>query len=78
MALGTLEIIALITIGIALIKIITLMINPKSWFDSTKKLFVNVKAAQFVSLVLAAVLLYFLIRFQTVTRLTPSIRAAWD
>lgn len=60
MALGTLEIMALITIVIAAVKIVTLLINPKAWLDMSKGWFKNVGLMQLICLIIAAVALYFL------------------
>lgn len=56
------EIIALIVIIIFAIKIIVILVNPKSWADIVKKVWVNPMVMSIVSLILAAIVLYYLIQ----------------
>lgn len=56
------EIIALIVIIISAIKIIVILVNPKSWADIVKKVWVNPMVMSIVSLILAAIVLYYLIQ----------------
>ena len=63
--MGIIEILALILIVISVIKIVTLLIHPESWFVFTKKVFVKPKVTSTVALILAAAVLYFLIRAGT-------------
>jgi len=56
------EIIALIIIIISAIKIIVILANPKAWADLVKKVWVNPMVMSIVSLILAAIVLYYLIQ----------------
>lgn len=55
-------IIALILIIVSAIKIIVILVNPKSWADLVKKIWVNPMVTSIVSLILAAIVLYYLIQ----------------
>ena len=55
-------IIALIIIIISAIKIIVILVNPKSWADVVKKLCSNPMVTSIVSLILSAIVLYYLIQ----------------
>jgi len=49
-------------IVLASIKIVVLLIKPQSWIKLTKKLYVNPQLTSMTSILLAAVVLYFLIK----------------
>jgi len=55
-------IIALILIIISAIKIIVILVNPKSWADIVKKIWANPMVTSIISLILAAIVLYYLIQ----------------
>jgi len=55
-------IIALILIIVSAIKIIVILVNPKSWADIVKKIWANPMVMSIVSLILAAIVLYYLIQ----------------
>ena len=55
-------IIALILIIVSAIKIIVILVNPKSWADVVKKIWANPMVMSIVSLILAAIVLYYLIQ----------------
>lgn len=60
------EIIALIVILVAAIKIIVLLINPKSWMGVVRKVWTNPMITSVISLILAAVVLYYLLQEITI------------
>ncbi len=63
MAFTSVEIIALVMIIFAVIKMIVLLINPKSWMDFAKSLLgKNGLLGQIIGLILGAVVLYYLIQ----------------
>ena len=55
-------IIALILIIISAIKIVVILVNPKSWADFVKKLWSNPMITSVISFILAAIVLYYLIQ----------------
>ncbi|MDP3986867.1 MAG: hypothetical protein Q8P81_01435 [Nanoarchaeota archaeon] len=57
----SLEIIALIFIALALIKMLFLAVKPKAWISFSKKIYSSPKVVSFVSTILALVVLYYLI-----------------
>ncbi|MFC1710612.1 hypothetical protein ACFLZJ_00420 [Nanoarchaeota archaeon] len=60
MAFTSIEILALILIVVSVIKIITLLVNPKGWFKFAKGFWKNSALARIVSLILAVVVFYYL------------------
>lgn len=60
------EYIALIFIVFATIKILVLLINPKSWMNFAKKLWVNPRITTIVCLILAAIVLWYLLAEMTI------------
>ena len=56
------EIIALILILVAAIKMFVLLVNPKAWMSFAKGIYSQSGLAQFVGLILAAVVLYYLLK----------------
>lgn len=62
MAFTSIEIIALVMIVLAVIKIGVLLVNPKSWMNFAKNLYSKPKAVSSVALILAAIVLYYLIQ----------------
>ena len=56
------EIIALIMIILAVVKIIILLVNPGAWLDFAKSMWKNPGAVKVVGLVLAAITLYYLLQ----------------
>lgn len=61
------EIIALIIIIISAIKIIVILVNPKSWADVVKKIWVNPMVTSIIALILAAIVLYYLVWIEGIT-----------
>ncbi len=59
--MNVIEILALILIVISAVKILTILVAPKSWLNFAKKFYVKPRVTSAIALVLAAVLLYFLI-----------------
>jgi len=56
------EIIALIFVILASVKILVILVKPKAWLDSVvKKVWVNPLITEVVSLVLAGIVLYYLL-----------------
>jgi hypothetical protein len=69
MAFTAVEIIALILLALGVVKMIVLLISPKSWLNLAKKLYNNKLVFQLVCLVLAAVVFYFLLQELTVIQI---------
>ena len=61
------EIIALILIIVSAIKIIVILANPKSWADIVKKIWANPMVTSIISLILAAIVLYYLVWVEGIT-----------
>ena len=61
------EIIALILIIISAIKVIVILANPKSWADIVKKVWANPMVTSIISLILAAIVLYYLVWVEGIT-----------
>jgi len=61
-AFTSIEIIALVLLIVGLVKMVVLLINPKSWMNFAKGLWKNKVVFRLVVLILAAVVLYFLIQ----------------
>lgn len=62
MQLSNLEILASILIIFSLIKIIIVSISPQSWFNFAKKLYSKPQITSLIALILAAIVLYVLIK----------------
>lgn len=62
MAYTPVEIIALIIIIFTAIKLVVIVINPGSWMNFSKKLWSNRPVSMVISLILAAIVFYYLIR----------------
>jgi len=62
MTFSVIEWFALILIVVVAIKIFVILINPKSWLNFTKSLFGRPWLAGLVSLILAAIVLYYLMQ----------------
>jgi len=69
MLLTPVEIIALILIIFATLKIVVLLISPKSWINFVKGLWSNVVIIQLVSFVLAGIVLYYLLQQMTIVQI---------
>ena len=67
------EIIALILIIVSAIKIVTILIKPQAWANLTKKLWVNPMVMAGISLILAAVVLYYLLQELTIVQILASM-----
>lgn len=61
MNFGILEFLALILIVLSAVKLVVLLINPQSWFESVRKLYTNPQITSGVALILALIVLYLLI-----------------
>ncbi len=61
------EIIALILIIFSAIKILVISVNPKSWADFVKKIWAKPMVTSVISLILAAVVLYYLVWIEEIT-----------
>lgn len=61
MSFGTLEILALILIAIAAIKLIILIVNPDIWYIFIEKLYSKPQLISLIALLLAALVLYLII-----------------
>jgi len=61
MVLTSIEIFALIVVIVAAIKILVLLIQPKSWLSVVKTVYAKPALAMMVELILAAVILYYLL-----------------
>ena len=62
------EIIALIVIAVSVIKMIVLLVNPRAWMNFAKGIYSKSGVVQFVSLILAAVVLYYLLQEITIVQ----------
>ena len=62
MTFGTLEILALILILITAIKLIIFLINPQLWYSFIEKIYSKPPLTSFVAFLLAAIVLYFLLK----------------
>ena len=58
---GAIEIFAIIVIAIAVIKIIIILVNPTLWLDIVEKIYIKPEFVSIFSLILAALVLYFII-----------------
>ena len=61
MALGTVETIAAIFVLVGILKLLFIFFSPKTWFGFAKKVYSKPKVISFISLILAAVVLYYLL-----------------
>ncbi len=61
MNIGTLEILALILIALAVIKAVIFFVNANYWYSLVEKLYAKPKIISIVALLLAGIVLYFLI-----------------
>ncbi len=62
MAFTAIETIALILIIVTAIKLVVLLINPRSWMNFAKGIYSNPKVVQIVAFILAVIVLYYLIQ----------------
>lgn len=69
MAFTSIEIIALVLLIFAVIKMVILLINPKSWMNFAKGLWKNKIGFKLVALVLAVVVFYYLIQVFTIVQI---------
>jgi len=61
MAFTSVEIIALVMIVLATIKMIVLLVKPKAWMNFAKQIYSKPNVAKAIGFVLAAIVLYYLI-----------------
>jgi|TARA_Y100000034_G_scaffold19017_1_gene21302 hypothetical protein len=59
--MGVIENLATIIIVFSLIKIVMLLINPQSWMNFAKNIYKNPTMTSWISFILAAVVLYYLV-----------------
>jgi len=62
MAFTAIETIALVLIVVSVIKILVLLVNPKSWMNFAKGVYKNPDAVKVVSFILAAIVLWYLVQ----------------
>ena len=62
MAFTPIETIALVLIVISVIKIVILLVNPKSWMNFVKNLYSKQKTISVVAFILGAIVLYYLLQ----------------
>ena len=62
MTFTSIEIIALVVIVLAVIKMIVLLVKPKAWMDFAKNVYSKPQLTSLVSLALAGVVLYYLLQ----------------
>lgn len=61
MEFNTLEILAIILIAVAIIKVATIIINPRAWYNMVEKIYIVPELVSIVGLFLSIVVLYFLV-----------------
>ena len=61
------EIIALIIILFSAIKIVVILAKPSAWADFVKKIWANPMVTSIISLILAAIVLYYLVWIEGIT-----------
>lgn len=61
MVFGTIEILASIVVALAVIKFFFIFTSPNKWLNFAKKVYAKPKIVSYVSLILAAVVLYYLV-----------------
>jgi hypothetical protein len=64
-----LETIVFIFIAIALIKIVVILLNKKSWLSVSQKVYKNSKASGPISLILAAIVFYYILQELTIIQI---------
>jgi|TARA_Y100000310_G_scaffold327912_1_gene395077 hypothetical protein len=62
MTFTSIEIIALVVIVLAVIKMIVLLVKPKAWMDFAKKVYSKPSITSSAAFILAAIVLYYLIQ----------------
>ena len=62
MALGAIEIIALIVVLVTIIKLLVILVKPASWMKVVRPVYKTPALTMIVSLILAAVVLYYLLQ----------------
>jgi len=67
------EIIALILIALAFIKMVILLVKPKAWMNLTKSIYSNKILIQVVAFILASILLYYLLQELTIVQILAVI-----
>src|SRR3989338_4532993 len=77
MALNPIGIMALFIALFALIKIIVLLINPKHWMKVVRFIYGNPKTTSVISLILAAITLYYLLQQLTIVHIFAVILFLW-
>ncbi|MBU1252677.1 MAG: hypothetical protein KJ905_02315 [Nanoarchaeota archaeon] len=60
--LTSIEIIALVLIVVAVVKVFVLLVNPKAWMSFARGVYKNPAVTSLVALILAAIVFYYLIQ----------------
>ena len=63
------ETFALILIIASAVKLVVVIINPKSWLNMVKNIWINITLATIISLVLASIVLYYLLQELTIVQI---------
>ena len=71
--MNSLEIIALVFVIAGLIKLIILLINPKSWMGFVKKLYSCPNVLLIAELILAGIVLYYLLQQLTIVKIIGGV-----
>ena len=71
--MNSVEIIALILVIVALIKLVILLINPKSWMSFVKKLYSSPNLLLGIELILTAIVFYYLIQYLTIIEIMAGV-----
>ena len=75
--MNSIQIIALISIIISLLKIIIILVNKKFWINNvSKKILKNSHTFSFICLILSLIVLYYLLKELTITQIIASMTFA--
>ena len=69
MTLSSIQILALIFLVVAAVKILVLLIYPKAWVKVIKKVWINSQVMMIISLVLAIIVFYLLVQELSLTQI---------
>ena len=73
MAYTPVEIIALIVIIAAVVKMLVLLTNPAKWMNLAKSVYKRPRTVSLVSLILAAIVLYYLLQELTIVQIIATV-----
>ena len=73
MSLAPTSVISWIIVILAVVKIIGISINPKGWLNSAKKIWARKGTVQISSLILAAIVLYYLLQEITIIQIFDTL-----